>query len=54
MSDLVNLVKALLGSMFDVCFFKAKNRLFEFDRCSKNDVGVRLMFDEMVFVMLNH
>ena len=31
-SDLVNLVKALLGSKFDVVLlFKAKNRVFEFD-----------------------
>ena len=45
--------------MFDVCLLGAKNRLFEFDhqqmntfkfvRCSKNDVRVRSMFDEMVF-----
>ena len=50
MSDSVTLVKAILGSMFDVCLFKAKNRVFEFDRFSKNDVRVRSMFDEMVFV----
>ena len=31
MSNLVNLVKALLGSMFDVRSFEAKNRVFEFD-----------------------
>ena len=59
MSDLVNVVKALLGSKFDVRSFEAKNRVFEFDhqqmntfefvRCSKNDVRVRSMFDEMVF-----
>ena len=30
-SDLVNLVKALLGSKFDVRSFEAKNRVFEFD-----------------------
>ena len=30
MSDLVNLVKSLLGSMFDVHLFQAKNRVFEF------------------------
>ena len=45
--------------MFDVRSFEAKNRVFEFDyqqmntfefvRCSKNDVRVRLMFDKMVF-----
>ena len=45
--------------MFDVRSFKAKNRVFEFDhqlinmfdfiRCSKNDVTVRSMFDKMVF-----
>ena len=59
MSNLVNLVKALLGSMFDVRSFEAKKRVFEFDhqqmntfefvRCSKNDVRVRSMFDKMVF-----
>ena len=58
MSNLVNLVKAIL-SRFDVCSFKAKNRVFEFDsqqmvtfefvRYSKNDVRVRSMFDKMVF-----
>ena len=52
MSNLVNQVKALLGSKFDVRSFEAKNRVFEFDhqqmntfefvRCSKNDVGVSL------------
>ena len=31
MSSLVNLVKALLGSMFEVRSFEAKNRVFEFD-----------------------
>ena len=31
MSNLVNLVKALLGSLFDVRSFEAKNRVFEFD-----------------------
>ena len=45
MSDLVNVVKALLGSKFDVRSFDGKNRVFEFDyqkmnmfksfRCSK-------------------
>ena len=30
-SDLVNLVKALLGLMFHVCSFKTKNRAFKFD-----------------------
>ena len=48
MSDLVNVVKALSGSKFDVRSFEAKNRVFKFDyqkmnmfefvRCSKNDV----------------
>ena len=36
MSNLVNLVKALLGLIFDVCSFKAKNRVFEFDRQQMN------------------
>ena len=59
MSDLGKVVKALLGSKFDVRLFEAKNRVFEFDhqqtntfefvRCSKNDVRVRSMFDKMVF-----
>ena len=59
MSNLANLVKALLGLMFDVRSFEAKNRVFEFDhqqtntfefvRCSKNDVRVRSMFDKMMF-----
>ena len=59
MSDLVNVVKALLGSKFDVRSFEAKNRVFEFDhqymnmfefvQCSKNDVRVRSMYIKMVF-----
>ena len=59
MSDLVNVVKALLSSKFDVRSFEAKNWVFEFDhqqmntfefvRCSKKDVRVRSMFDKMVF-----
>ena len=36
MSNLVNLVKALLRSMFDVCSCKAKNWLFEFNHPSMN------------------
>ena len=31
LSNLVNLVKAPLGSKFDVRSFEAKNRVFEFD-----------------------
>ena len=31
MSNLVNLVKSLLGLMLDVHSFKAKNRAFKFD-----------------------
>ena len=31
MSNLVNLVKALLDSKFDVRSFEAKNKVFEFD-----------------------
>ena len=48
MSKLVNVVKTLIGSKFDVRSFEAQNRVFEFDyqkmntfkfvRCSKNDV----------------
>ena len=51
--------EGLLGSLFDVRSFKAKNKVFEFDhqqtnmfefvRCSKNDVRVRSMFHKMVF-----
>ena len=51
MSNLVNIVKALLNSMFEFLSFEAKNRVFEFDpqymntfefvRCSKIDVRVR-------------
>ena len=55
MSDLVNLMKALLGSML-----VAKNRVFEFDYLNrwtlsslfdfqKNYVWVLSMFDTMVF-----
>ena len=56
MSNLVNLVKSLLGSMFDIRSFEAKNRVFEFDhllmntykffQCSKNDVRVHSIFDK--------
>ena len=57
MSNLVNLVKALLGSMLDVCSFKAKKKVFEFDHqkmntfefIRKNDVQVCSMLDKMVF-----
>ena len=51
MSNVTYLVKALLGSMFDVSSFKAKNWVFKFEFvwCSKNDVGVRSIFDKMVF-----
>ena len=31
LSNVVNLVKALLGSKFDVRLFKAKNKVFQFD-----------------------
>ena len=50
-SNLVNLVKALLGSMFDLSIsFDGHVRVtFEFVRYSKNDVQVRSMFDKMVF-----
>ena len=50
MSDSLILIEVLIGSMFDVRSFYAKNRMFEFDyqkmntfksvRFSKNDVGV--------------
>ena len=42
MNNVVNLVKALLGSMFDVCSFKAKNRVLEFDE----HIRVRSMFEK--------
>ena len=66
MSALVNLVKALLGSMLDVCLFEAKNRVFQFDhqsssfdvqkmlfefvQCSKNDVQVSSMSNSVNLV----
>ena len=46
MCDLVNVVKALLGSKFDV---RVRSPTNEHVRCSKNDVRVRSMFDKMVF-----
>ena len=46
----VNLVKALLGLMFNVCSFEAKNRLFEFDHKIDEHVSVRLMFEKNIFV----
>ena len=59
MTDLVILIEAQLGSMFDVRSIKAKNRMFEFDhhlmntfevvRFSKNDIENWSMFDKMVF-----
>ena len=36
MSKLVNVVKTLIGSKFDVRSFKAKNRVFEFAYHKKN------------------
>ena len=64
MSNLANVVKTVLGSKFDVRSFEAKNRVFEFDhqqmnileflRCSKNDVRVRSMFDNMVLSVNSH
>ena len=36
MSDLVNVVKALSGSKFDVRSFEAKNRVFEFNHQQMN------------------
>ena len=55
MSSLVNLVKALLDSMF--VLWKQRNRVFEFDyqqmntlelvQCSKNDIRIRSMFDKL-------
>ena len=45
-SDLVNVVKALLGSKFDVRSFEAKNRV----RSPTNEhVRVRSMLEKMVF-----
>ena len=56
MGNLENVVKALLGSKFDVRSFKAKNRVFEFDyhkmnmfefvRCSK-----KMMFEPVRWVI---
>ena len=53
MSNLVNPVKALLDSKFDVWSFVAKNSVFEFDHKQslvlENEVWVFSMFDKMVF-----
>ena len=56
MSNLVNLVTALLGSMWDFSSFEAKNRVFEVDhqwmntfqffRCLRNDVQISSMFNK--------
>ena len=60
MSNLVNVVKTVLGSKFDVRSFEAKNRVFKFDyhkmntfefiQCSKNDVRVSSMSDLVYLV----
>ena len=60
MSNLVNLVKALLSLMFNVLKFEAKNSVFEFDfqqmntldfvSYLKDDVRACLMLDKMVFL----
>ena len=52
MGNLANLVKALLGSMFDVWSFEAKNKvfdyqkmnMFEFIQCSK--MMFKTVFDQ--------
>ena len=52
MSNILNVVKALLGSKFDVLSFEAKNRVFKFNHQQMNTfkfVRVRTMFDKMVF-----
>ena len=50
MSNLANIVRALLISVFDVRSFEAKlgcsMNMFEFVRCSKNDVPVGSMFEK--------
>ena len=45
MSNLVNLVEALLGSMY-ICSFEAKNRVFEFNHQKDEHVRFRLMFEK--------
>ena len=47
MSNLVKLVKTVLGSKFDVRSFEAKNRVFEFDDQEENMLDK--MFDKIVF-----
>ena len=49
MSNLVNVVKALLGSKFDVRSFKAKNRVFEFDYQRMNMFEYVLTFEKRMF-----
>ena len=59
MSNLSNLVMDLVGLILNVLSFKIKNVVFKFDyhrrntfkpvQYSKNDVGVCLMFDNMIF-----
>ena len=46
MSILVNLVKALLGLMFDVCSFEAKNRGVRVQSPIEEHVQVRSMFEK--------
>ena len=46
MSNLVNIVKALLGSKFDVRSFEAKNRVFKFNHEQMNTFDVRKMMFE--------
>ena len=55
MSDLVNLVKALLGSMFEVHSFKHKIMVFEFDHKSVNtfDVRVHAMFYKIIKMLID-
>ena len=49
MSNLVNLVKSLLGSMFDIRSFEAKNRVFEFDYQKMNTFEFVQCSEKMMF-----
>ena len=55
MSDLVNLVNALLGSMFEVLSFKLKNKVFKFDDKSMNtfDVRVQAMLYKIIKIVID-
>ena len=59
LNNSVNPLIGLSSSMFNICSFKAKNTVLEFERqqmnmfeslqCSNNDVRIHLMFDKTLF-----